>query len=92
MTKAEAAAVLLKNVTLEATVNELQKEVATLKSHKDMYYAETQRYRAEIDSVNAALDSMKVPRKIGTDSWAPDMTISARLFAWLAGAKVVPNS
>ncbi len=74
-------------VELEAKVTELEKKLAESERVKTVFYQEMNAKQQEMDSVHEALDSMKVPKFVNSE-WGgkTKMTMTARLFAWQAGA------
>lgn len=74
-------------VELETKITELEKKLAESESTKSGFYRDMQAKQQEMDSVHEALDSMKVPKFIHSE-WGGKsrMTMTARLFAWQAGA------
>ena len=73
-------------------IEKLEAEVKKQVGYVEMYRKESTDRLTEITAVHVALDALNVVRKTGTDSWSPDMPISARLFAWMAGAKEVKET
>jgi len=68
-------------------IEDLKKPVVSEKTSKDNYYKEIQELKREIDGVHLALDTLPgitgKTQKVGTYREV-DLTISARLFAWIS--------
>lgn len=92
MTK-KADSTLLREARAE--IAELEKKLKAETSVKESYFKRMNAAVAEIDSVHTALDAMGVPRHVHADGhsscYGEKILLSARLFAWVAGARLAPE-
>lgn len=88
-TSKKSPSTLLKEANKQ--IEELTKQLKSAEQTKDSYYRQFGEANNELESIHTALDSIGVP-SVKKDRWGTEtrMNASARLFAWLAGAKAQP--
>lgn len=74
-------------IAAEKRIAELEKELISTKSTSDMWYKAQQELTKEISGIHDILDGLDIPRKKPGESYAPDYTLSVRLFAWATKKK-----
>jgi len=77
-------------------IEELESKLKSAESAKDSYYSQKNELQQEINSIHAALDTLPgLPGKIyKPDDYSSrvELTVTARLFSWIANAAFSPQN
>lgn len=71
---------------LTAQVEDLTKQLEEVKSNKDYYSKEYNKFKAELDEMHYTFDALAVPRKAPGQQYS-ELTLSTRMTLYLSGVR-----